>query len=466
MHENKKDIEYVILVAVDIGEDQGAGVEASLDELEELAETAGAVVVGRMVQKLPHFNPATYIGSGKIEELQYMILDRGATGIITDDELSPAQMYNLGKALDTKVMDRTMVILDIFAAHARTAEGKLQVELAQLEYRLSRLTGKGISMSRLGGGIGTRGPGEKKLEQDRRVIRNRVAQLKRELEEVVSHRELTRKGRKGGDIPTFAIVGYTNVGKSTLLNALTGARILAEDKLFATLDTTTRVFEYTGEGSGKQKVLLTDTVGFIRKLPHNLIDAFRSTLEEVCYADYIIHVVDASSANWREEMKVVYETLDILFSKNNAERRTDKNAGSIKNNTEKNEGRSRNSTGKTVDGTDSFINSSTYSYDDEPKKIITIFNKMDKLTNPDDRLGLLDKRASKVLQISAKEGTGLSQIGKSIDMVLREDRVYIEELISFREMSRLARIKSCGEILEEKYREEGVWIRAYVPYHM
>ena len=421
MHENKEDIEYVILVAVDTsnGDDSFSGVDASLDELEELAETAGAVVVGRMIQKLPSFNASTYIGSGKIEELAYMILDRGATGIITDDELSPAQMYNLGQALDIKVMDRTMVILDIFAAHARTAEGKLQVELAQLQYRLSRLTGKGISMSRLGGGIGTRGPGEKKLEQDRRVIRNRVAQLRRELQDVVAHRELTRKGREAGSVPVFAIVGYTNVGKSTLLNALTGADILAENKLFATLDTTTRVYEYS-RTSGKQKVLLTDTVGFIRKLPHNLIDAFRSTLEEVCYADYIIHVVDASSENRRGEMKVVYETLDMLFDK-------------------------------------------ASSSDIISKKIITLFNKIDKVENLDDRLGLLDKRASQVLQISAKKGLGLDGISESIDTLLREDRQYIETLIGYKDMSLLSEIKSRGEILEEKYQEEGVWIRAYVP---
>ena len=421
MHENKEDIEYVILVAVDTsnGDDSFSGVDASLDELEELAETAGAVVVGRMIQKLPSFNASTYIGSGKIEELAYMILDRGATGIITDDELSPAQMYNLGQALDIKVMDRTMVILDIFAAHARTAEGKLQVELAQLQYRLSRLTGKGISMSRLGGGIGTRGPGEKKLEQDRRVIRNRVAQLRRELQDVVAHRELTRKGREAGSVPVFAIVGYTNVGKSTLLNALTGADILAENKLFATLDTTTRVYEYS-RTSGKQKVLLTDTVGFIRKLPHNLIDAFRSTLEEVCYADYIIHVVDASSENRRGEMKVVYETLDMLFDK-------------------------------------------ASSSDIISKKIITLFNKIDKVENPDDRLGLLDKRASQVLQISAKKGLGLDGISESIDTLLREDRQYIETLIGYKDMSLLSEIKSRGEILEEEYQEEGVWIRAYVP---
>ncbi len=415
MHENKPETEYVILVAVDTGDDRSTiDAKSSLDELEELAETAGAVVVGRMIQKLPSFNASTYIGSGKIEELGIMILDKGATGIITDDELSPAQMYNLGKVLDTKVMDRTMVILDIFANHARTAEGKLQVELAQLQYRLSRLTGKGISMSRLGGGIGTRGPGEKKLEQDRRVIRNRVAQLKRELSEVVAHRELTRKGREAGSIPVFAIVGYTNVGKSTLLNALTGADILAENKLFATLDTTTRIYEYSREASAsKQKVLLTDTVGFIRKLPHNLIDAFRSTLEEACYADYIIHVVDASSPDRTGEMQVVYETLDMLL----------KGAS---------------------------------------KKIITIFNKIDKLPDPDDRLGLLDKRACETLQISAKEGLGLDEINKAIDSILREDRKYIELLIDYKDMAKLARIKATGEILEEKYLDNGVWIRAYI----
>ena len=429
LHENKEEKEYVILVAVDTDSDDDSisGVQASLDELEELAETAGAEVVGRMVQKLPSFNSSTYIGSGKIEELAYMILDRGATGIITDDELSPAQMYNLGKALDTKVMDRTMVILDIFAAHARTAEGKLQVELAQLQYRLSRLTGKGISMSRLGGGIGTRGPGEKKLEQDRRVIRNRVAQLRRELTDVVAHRELTRKGRESGNVPVFAIVGYTNVGKSTLLNALTGADILAENKLFATLDTTTRAYEYS-RATGKQKVLLTDTVGFIRKLPHNLIDAFRSTLEEVCYADYIIHVVDASSENRRGEMKVVYETLDMLLSgRGSSGRRND-------------------------DGNDNSV-----------KKIITIYNKIDKLTNPDDRLGLLDKRASQVLQVSAKKRIHLEDISEAIDSLLREDREYVETTISYKDMSLLAEIKLRGEILEEKYQEDGVWIKAYIP---
>lgn len=414
LHENKKEIEYVILVAADVsGQEESASYDAdsSLDELSELADTAGAVVVGRLVQKLPHFNPATYIGSGKIDELRILINATNATGIITDDELSPSQMANLSKELDVKVMDRTMVILDIFAAHARSAEGKMQVELAQLEYRLSRLTGKGTSMSRLGGGIGTRGPGEKKLEQDRRVIRKRVSQLKREINDMTAHREVTRKSRENGRVPSFAIVGYTNVGKSTLLNALTGAGILAEDKLFATLDTTTRVYEYNRE-SGKQKILLTDTVGFIRKLPHNLIDAFRSTLEEAKYADYIIHVVDASSENRMAEMKVAYKTLDTLG----------------------------------ITG----------------KKVITIFNKIDKITDEDMKTGLFDLRAVKSLAISAKEGIGLDELPRVIDSVLRQDRHLIERLFGYDEMNKIADIKRNGEVIEEEYREDGIWVRAYV----
>ncbi|MBR1599095.1 MAG: GTPase HflX [Lachnospiraceae bacterium] len=412
LYENKEEIEYVILVAVDTeaGGLSSYDADASLDELSELANTAGAVVVGRLVQKLPHFNPATYIGSGKIDELKTLIYAANATGIITDDELSPSQMAKLSKELDVKVMDRTMVILDIFAAHAVTSEGKMQVELAQLEYRLSRLTGKGTSMSRLGGGIGTRGPGEKKLEQDRRVIRKRVAQLKREINDMTSHREITRHSREQGRYPVFAIVGYTNVGKSTLLNALTGAGILAEDKLFATLDTTTRVYEYK-KPAGKQKILLTDTVGFIRKLPHNLIDAFRSTLEEAKYADYIIHVVDASSENRAAEMKVAYNTLDQLG----------------------------------ITG----------------KKVITIFNKIDKIIDEDMRMGLFDIRAVKYLSISAKDGIGLDKLPEVIDSVLREDRQLIERIFDYNEMSKISEIKQNGEVIEEEYRDDGIYIKAY-----
>lgn len=404
-------VEKVILVGTDTYE--------ALDELEELAETAGAVTVAKMVQHIDKPVTSTYLGSGKLEELANLIDTTDASGIICDDELTPAQMSNLERILKTKVMDRTMVILDIFAQHAITSEGKIQVELAQLQYRLTRLTGKGLAMSRLGGGIGTRGPGEKKLEQDRRVIRNRVAQLRRELNDVVSHREITRKKREENAIPVFAIVGYTNVGKSTLLNKLTGSDILAENKLFATLDTTTRSLEMeTGE-----KLLLTDTVGFIRKLPHNLVDAFRSTLEEAKYADHIIHVVDASSENAEEDMNVVYETLDMLGI--------------------------------------------------EGKKIITVFNKIDKLI-PQDRLpgedyedeilaGLRDTRGYKKVRISAKTGRGIDDLLKAMSEVIKEDRKYMEKVFGYNEMSKVADIRKNGIVKKEEYRDDGIYIEAEVP---
>jgi len=306
MIELKEDIEKVILVGVSV--DDTDDTEKSLDELEELAKTAGAVTVGRVVQNREMIHPGTYVGKGKIEEIQELIWETGATGIICDDELSPAQLGNLQDALDTKVMDRTLIILDIFAARASTNEGKIQVELAQLKYRQSRLTGLGKSLSRLGGGIGTRGPGEKKLEMDRRLIKGRIAQLNRELKEVKRHREVTREQRSRTRIPVVAIVGYTNAGKSTLLNKLTGSAVLSEDKLFATLDPTTRGLKLPS----KQEVLFTDTVGFIRKLPHHLIEAFKSTLEEAKYADMILHVVDTSNPQMDEQMYIVYETLRNL----------------------------------------------------------------------------------------------------------------------------------------------------------
>ncbi|MBR5732754.1 MAG: GTPase HflX, partial [Lachnospiraceae bacterium] len=283
-HEQEK----LVLVAVSLDNDDMT--DRSLDELEELARTAGGETVGRIIQNREAFSAATYIGKGKIEEVKDMIAETGATGIVCDDELSPAQMNNLEEALDTKVMDRTMLILDIFAKHASSNEGKLQVELAQLKYRSSRLIGSRSSMSRVTYGIGMRGPGEKKLEVDRRLIRNRISQLKAELEEVDRTRDVTRALRSKNSVPVVAIVGYTNAGKSTLLNYLTGAGILEADMLFATLDPTTRNMKLE---SG-QEILLTDTVGFIRKLPHHLIDAFRSTLEEAKYSDVILHVIDAS----------------------------------------------------------------------------------------------------------------------------------------------------------------------------
>ncbi len=396
--------ERVILAAVQLPFAPPA--EPLLRELEELAQTAGAEVVGTITQDRDRFEPGTYFGSGKIEELREMVIDLEADCVITDDELSPAQQKNLEKALSVKVLDRTGVILDIFAAHAGTSEGKLQVELAQLRYNLSRLSGQGTALSRLGGGIGTRGPGEKKLEQDRRAVRTRIGQLKRELEEVVTHRELNRKERIRKGIPVAAIVGYTNAGKSTLLNALTDADILAEDKLFATLDTTTRTLMLPG----KQMVLLTDTVGFIRKLPTELIRAFRSTLEEAAFADYLIHVVDASDPEWEVHQRTVYATLDLLEVKE--------------------------------------------------KKILTVYNKMDCVT---EESHFRDERAERTVEISARTGEGLDRLQEALAELLRSGKVTISGVLPFERMGELARIREKGELLEEEYLPEGVWIRAYVP---
>ena len=301
--------ERVILVGVSTKNDASQyAIEESLDELEELVQTAGAEVVGRITQNLERIHTATYVGKGKLEEIKCLAIELNATGIVCDDELTPAQLRNLEDELGMKIMDRTLVILDIFASRASTSEGKIQVELAQLRYQATRLVGLRNSLSRLGGGIGTRGPGEKKLEMDRRIIHQRIGQLKAELEQVKKHRELARQKREKSHTTVVAIVGYTNAGKSTLLNTLTKAEVLEEDKLFATLDPTTRTFELE---SGEH-VLLTDTVGFIRKLPHHLIEAFRSTLEEAKYADIILHVVDASSPMMETHMHVVYETLREL----------------------------------------------------------------------------------------------------------------------------------------------------------
>ena len=294
--------ERVVLVGVQTGENDN--VEESLDELEELAGTAGAVTVGKIIQNREAVHPGTYIGKGKIEEVRALVYAMDATGIICDDELSPAQLNNLERELDCKVMDRTLLILDIFAARAVTSEGKIQVELAQLRYRAARLVGLRESLSRLGGGIGTRGPGEKKLETDRRLIRTRISALKQELAQVEKHRELIRANRARGNMKTAAIVGYTNAGKSTLLNKLTGSEVLSEDKLFATLDPTTRVLDL----ADGQQILLTDTVGFIHKLPHHLVEAFKSTLEEAKYAVY----------ETLKELGVLGKKIITLFNKQDA----------------------------------------------------------------------------------------------------------------------------------------------------
>ena len=396
--------ERVILVGV--SEQDGDDAEDSLAELAELVKTAGASVAGTLIQKRELIHPGTYVGTGKVAEIAELLEHTGATGIVCDDELSPAQLKNLETMLNTKVMDRTLIILDIFAARATTSEGKIQVELAQLKYRLSRLTGLGRSMSRLGGGIGTRGPGEKKLEIDRRLTNDRSAPLNRELTEVVKHREIARAKRERNAVPVVAIVGYTNAGKSTLLNHLTDAEVLEEDKLFATLDPTTRMLELEGH----QQVLLTDTVGFIRKLPHHLIEAFKSTLEEAKYADYIIHVVDASNPQRDKQMYIVYETLDHLGVKN--------------------------------------------------KKILTLFNKIDIRTDDDP---LQDFRADHVLQISAAENAGLDAVKDVLQEMLREDKIYIERVIPYAQAGVLQLVRNKGELVSEEYVPEGISIRAYVP---
>lgn len=396
--------EKVILVGV--SEQDGDDAEDSVEELAELVKTAGATVVGTLIQKREAIHPAMYVGTGKVNEIAELIAKTGATGIVCDDELSPAQLKNLESTLDTKVMDRTLIILDIFAARATTSEGKIQVELAQLKYRLSRLAGLGRSMSRLGGGIGTRGPGEKKLEMDRRLIKDRIAQLNHELKEVRLHREVTRAKRQRNQVPVVAIVGYTNAGKSTLLNRLTDAGVLEEDKLFATLDPTTRVLELPG----RQEILLTDTVGFIRKLPHHLIEAFKSTLEEAKYADYILHVVDASNPQREKQMHIVYETL--------------------------------------------------YNLDIKEKMIITLFNKQDAVTDSEP---MRDFKADYTLAISAKYGRGLEELKELLAKLLRENKIFVERTIPYADAGIIQLIRKQGELLEEDYRSEGIYIKAYVP---
>ena len=396
--------ERVILVGVQ--ENNGEDTEESLQELAELARTAGAETVGSLIQNREAIHPGTYIGKGKIEELRAMADMLDATGIVCDDELSPAQLRNLEQELDMKVMDRTLIILDIFAARASTNEGKIQVELAQLKYRQARLVGLRDSLSRLGGGIGTRGPGEKKLEMDRRLIKDRIAQLNRELADVKRHREVTRAKRSKNKAPVAAIVGYTNAGKSTLLNTLAGAGVLQEDKLFATLDPTTRMLEMEG---GAQ-ILLTDTVGFIRKLPHHLIEAFRSTLEEAKYADIILHVVDASNPQMEKQMYVVYQTLANLGVKD--------------------------------------------------KTMVTLFNKQDRIAEKEN---LRDFKADYCLKISAKTGEGLEEMKSLLEKFLRERSILIERLYPYGQAGLIQLIRKHGQLLEEEYRPEGIYVKAYVP---
>lgn len=400
---DKETKERVILVAV-----QGrheAEEEYALEELAELVKTAGAVSVGRLTQKLEYVNNVTYLGKGKVEELKTMLVALDATGIVCNTELTAVQMRNLSRELDVKIMDRTMVILDIFAARANTREGKIQVELAQLKYNAAMLVGLRDSLSRLGGGIGTRGPGEKKLEMDRRLIREQISKLKRELEEVKRHRQTQRKRRENSSSPVICIAGYTNAGKSTLLNHLTGAGVLSEDKLFATLDPTTRTLKLS-EG---QTVMLTDTVGFISRLPHHLIDAFRATLEEAKYCDIILHVVDVSNSNMDIQMYAVYETLKQLGI--------------------------------------------------EDKPIITVFNKIDKL----QQIPVVkDLHAEAAVFVSAREGVGMERLLQTIEEIIKKNRVYVEFVLPYQKTALLSDVRTYGQLLEEDYREDGIFVRAYL----
>ncbi len=403
LYEVKQEREKVILVGVKEQEDDDT--EKSLLELKELAKTAQADTLATFIQNRESAHPGTYIGKGKIEEVAQAVRELGADGIICDDELSPAQMKNLEAALGCKVMDRTMLILDIFAQHAVTREGKIQVELAQLKYRQTRLIGMRDALSRLGGGIGTRGPGEKKLEVDRRLIKSRIAQLNRELSEVKKNREVARSLRSKNPVPVVAIVGYTNAGKSTLLNYLTGAGVLSQDMLFATLDPTTRNLKL----AGGEEILVTDTVGFIRKLPHHLVDAFRSTLEEAKYSDLILHVVDASGEEAETQMHVVYETLYQLGIKD--------------------------------------------------KTVVTVFNKMD-LADPDRMIK--DRRADCAVRISAKTGEGVEKLLEKIGEILKEKQVLLEKVFLYNESGQIALVRKYGQILAQEYREDGIFVSAYV----
>lgn len=404
MYEMEQIDERVILVGIDTGNEDAAN--RSLDELSELAKTAKAAVVGRLIQPRESAHPGTYIGKGKLTELKDLIWETDATGIICDDELTSAQLGNLEEELSCKIIDRTLLILDIFAARAVSGEGKIQVELAQLRYRASRLAGLGRSLSRLGGGIGTRGPGEKKLEMDRRLIRERISRLKKELKDVEKHRELIRTQRKQSGLKVAALVGYTSAGKSSIENVLTNAGILEDAMLFSTLDTTTRslVLDNT------QEILVTDTVGFIRKLPHHLVEAFKSTLEEAKYADIIIHVVDASNPQMDEQMHVVYDTLRQLGAA------------------------------------------------DRP--VITLFNKQDKLESAGS---YRDFQAEYSIPASAKTGEGLAELKKAFLEIVRREQIYVERLYDFSEASKIQLIRSRGQLLSEKYVPEGIEVKAYVP---
>ncbi len=394
--ENKQEPEKAVLIAVDTGD---YDCETSLDELEELAATAGAQVVGRMWQKRDKPDNATFLGSGRTEELAEFCKNNEIDLVIADSELSPAQLRNIEKEVDTRVVDRTTLILDIFADRARSNEGKLQVELAQLKYSLPRLTGKGIQLSRLGGGIGTRGPGETKLETDRRHIRRRVKSLEEELESLEKRRGLARARREKDGVETVVIVGYTNAGKSTLMNTLTEAGVLAQDKLFATLDPTSRALTLP-DG---RKVMLIDTVGFIRRLPHNLVEAFKSTLEEAVCAKVILNVCDASDPECAEHLEVTKDLLNELGCSG--------------------------------------------------KPTIPVFNKCDLA---EANLFLFNEPDA--VRISALEKTGLDELLDAISKALPPTRARVKMLIPYSDGAAGAVLRKDGVIQFEEYRADGLFL--------
>ena len=405
MYETKEEIQSFILVGVDIDR-APISAEDSLDELAELLTTAGGEEAGRVIQKMEAINTRTYVGSGKVQEIKTLLAATGAHGIICDDELTPAQLKNLSDLLDTKIIDRTLLILDIFSQRASTKEGKMQIELAQLEYRLTRLTGLGTELSRQGAAVGThtRGAGETKLEMDRRHIRARMDMLRSQLKDVVKQRELIRTQRKKNQIPIVALVGYTNAGKSTLFNRLTSSGVLEEDKLFATLDTTTRKCELP---SGRS-VLFVDTVGFIHKLPHNLVKAFRATLEEAAYADILLHVVDASHENAELHMQVTYDELMDLEAAD--------------------------------------------------KPIMAVLNKQD-LIQESVPLSI-PYGAEAVLRISALEPEGVQKVLETVDQQLDKMDTVVEILLPYAQGGLSSNLHQEGQIIEEEYRDNGIYIKA------
>lgn len=398
MYENKQSPELALLIGLDTGE---YDAEHSIEELRELALSAGALVFGQMIQRRKKPDMTSLFGSGALEEVRQICENNEIDLIIADGELTSSQIRNIEKITDTRVIDRTILILDIFALRAKTREGKLQVELAQLQYMLTHLTGKGVELSRLGGGIGTRGPGETKLESDRRHIRRRIQSLKADLKLLEKRRDNHRRQRAKRGINIVAIVGYTNTGKSTLLNTLTDAGVLVEDKLFATLDPTSRALKLPN-GS---KVMLVDTVGFVSRLPHMLVEAFKSTLEEAAYADVILNVCDASSPDFEDQLSITKEILHDLGAEN--------------------------------------------------KLIIDVFNKCDLA---DEIFDLPEHRNS--VKISALKGIGINSLLEKIEENIQTRKKQVKLLIPFTHASLIAKIRDEGVLIREEYKNEGIHIEA------